>query len=321
MLSVLACVPSFSASASAWASWKLEQNKVYASPAEHEKRQAIFMQTLAEVSAHNAKPGATWKAGLNEFADLTWDEFKVAKLMTPQNCSATHVSSGWKRAAGKAAPAAVDWRVEIEKTAPWPVKSQGHCGSCWTFSTVGSMESHYILKHAMAKNLSEQQLVDCAGAFNNFGCNGGLPSQAFEYLHYAGGHDTESTYPYTAVDGPCAYDGKGAAQVAAVNNITAYAEDELYDAIGTEGPVSIAYQVAHDFRYYHSGVYDGDCETGPGSVNHAVVAVGYGTDAGVPYYIVRNSWGDSFGEDGYFRIVRNKNKCGLSDCASFPTVA
>ena len=101
------------------------------------------------------------------------------------------------------------------------------------------MEAHYILKHSEAKNLSEQQLVDCAGAFNNFGCNGGLPSQAFEYLHYVGGHDTETIYPYTAKDGPCTYSGQGVAQVRAVNNITAFDEIELQEAVGTYGPVSI----------------------------------------------------------------------------------
>lgn len=199
---------------------------------------------------------------------------------------------------------------------------QGHCGSCWTFSTVGAMEAHYILKHSQAKNLSEQQLVDCAGAFNNFGCNGGLPSQAFEYLHYVGGHDTETVYPYTAKDGPCTYSGAGVAQVRAVNNITAFDEIELQEAVGTYGPVSIAYQVSSDFRNYKEGVYDGVCQDQPEDVNHAVVVVGYGKQTpGGKYWTLRNSWGETFGMDGYFKMSRGKNKCGISDCASFPSVA
>jgi cathepsin H len=184
------------------------------------------------------------------------------------------------------------------------------------------MEAHYILKHSQAKNLSEQQLVDCAGAFNNFGCNGGLPSQAFEYLHYVGGHDTETIYPYTAKDGPCTYSGKGVAQVRAVNNITAFDEIELQEAVGTYGPVSIAYQVSSDFRNYKEGVYDGVCQDQPEDVNHAVVVVGYGKQTpGGKYWTLRNSWGETFGMDGYFKMARGKNKCGISDCASFPSVA
>lgn len=183
------------------------------------------------------------------------------------------------------------------------------------------MEAHHFLKYGVMKSLAEQQLVDCAQAFNNFGCNGGLPSQAFEYLMYSGGLDNETTYPYTAKDGKCTFKKADAvAKVAFVNNITAFDEDELHLAVGNVGPVSIAYQVAHDFRYYKSGVYDGKCDDTPDKVNHAVVAIGYGaTDKGKPYWTVRNSWGTSFGMDGYFKISRGKNKCGLADCAAFPT--
>jgi len=247
--------------------------------------------------------------------------------MTPQNCSATHVSSGFRADPTKPVPDAIDWRDTIQN---WTVKSQGHCGSCWTFSTAGSMEAHHYLKYGLLKNLSEQQLVDCADAFNNHGCNGGLPSQAFEYLKYAGGQDTETAYPYTAVTGKkCLFEPKlAAAKVKSVVNITAYDEEQLYKAVGTEGPVSIAFQVASDFRYYESGVYNGTCATGPADVNHAVVAVGYGVETygpggkdKNPYFIVRNSWGADWGMDGYFRIARGYNKCGLADCASFPRPA
>ena len=307
-------------SATEWATWVQKHSKVYA---EHEiaHRRAVWNETLAEVLEQNAKANRSWTAGLNEFSDLTWAEFQAAMLMTPQNCSATH-KGNWKAPPGMAPiPDAIDWR---DKGALNAVKSQGHCGSCWTFSTTGSMEAHHFLKYGMMKNLSEQQLVDCAGAFNNHGCNGGLPSQAFEYLMYAGGHDTEVTYPYTAKTGPtCKFDGAGVAKVAGVNNITAYDEDGLKQAVGTTGPVSIAFQVSKDFRIYESGVYDGQCDTSPSSVNHAVVAVGYGvTNVPLqPYWTVRNSWGDTWGMAGYFKIEQGKNKCGLADCASFPTPA
>mmetsp|Transcript_13384 Transcript_13384/g.44290 ORF Transcript_13384/g.44290 Transcript_13384/m.44290 type:complete len:247 (-) Transcript_13384:1245-1985(-) len=246
--------------------------------------------------------------------------------MAPQNCSATHVAS-WSSDASAKLPEALDWRQKI--LAPWPVKNQAHCGSCWTFSTVGSMEAHVYLKYGAMKNLSEQQLVDCAGAFHNHGCNGGLPSQAFEYIHFAGGLDTEAVYPYVGKTGKtCAYDKQGVAKVSAINNITAYDEAALLAAVGSRGPVSIAFQVSADFRFYKKGVYDGVCKASPSDVNHAVVAVGYGVspadggrEGGKPFFIVRNSWGPTWGEEGYFRIARGKNKCGLADCASFPSIA
>jgi cathepsin H len=304
-----------------FAAWKTQHNKVYASPVEETLRHSNWVATLAEVATQNSK-ASSWTAGLNEFSDMTWNEFRAEKLMTPQNCSATHKSTGWTKPAGAPLPDSIDWR---DKGALNAIKSQGHCGSCWTFSTTGCLESHHFLKYGVMKNLSEQQLVDCAGAFNNKGCNGGLPSQAYEYIHYNGGLDTEDQYPYTAVTGKtCNYVASPATKVASVVNITAYDEEQLHAAVGTTGPVSIAYQVSADFRNYHSGVYDGVCDTTPDKVNHAVVAVRYGvadaSNANMPYFTVRNSWGTTFGEDGYFRIHRGVNKCGISDCASFPQV-
>jgi len=307
-----------------WKAFKTLYNKQYASPEEEQAKMKVWMQSHVEVAEINARPNGTWTAAVNEFSDETWPEFQAARLMTPQNCSATHhAGAGFQADPAKPPPADIDWRDTIKN---WTVKSQGQCGSCWTFSTAGSMEAHHYLKYGVLKNLSEQQLVDCAGAFNNFGCNGGLPSQAFEYLMYNGGQDSEEQYPYTAVTGKkCLYKHPPAAKVKHVVNITSYDEDGLYRAVGTEGPVSIAFQVAKDFRYYESGVYNGTCDTAPSSVNHAVIAVGYGVDKYGPglkdkvdYFTVRNSWGASWGVDGYFKIARGYNKCGLADCASFP---
>mmetsp|Transcript_3277 Transcript_3277/g.9745 ORF Transcript_3277/g.9745 Transcript_3277/m.9745 type:complete len:331 (+) Transcript_3277:3-995(+) len=308
-----------------WRSWQLQHRKNYASEADIAARRLTWLESRELVEEQNARPDS-WTAELNEFADLTWPEFQAKRLMAPQNCSATHVAS-WSSDASAKLPEALDWRQKI--LAPWPVKNQAHCGSCWTFSTVGSMEAHVYLKYGAMKNLSEQQLVDCAGAFHNHGCNGGLPSQAFEYIHFAGGLDTEAVYPYVGKTGKtCAYDKQGVAKVSAINNITAYDEAALLAAVGSRGPVSIAFQVSADFRFYKKGVYDGVCKASPSDVNHAVVAVGYGVspadggrEGGKPFFIVRNSWGPTWGEEGYFRIARGKNKCGLADCASFPSIA
>uniref|UniRef100_A0A7S4DMN1 Peptidase C1A papain C-terminal domain-containing protein n=1 Tax=Lotharella globosa TaxID=91324 RepID=A0A7S4DMN1_9EUKA len=150
-----------------------------------------------------------------------------------------------------------------------------------------------------------------------------LPSQAFEFVRYNGGLDTEAAYPYEGKDDTCRFSNASVgATVKSQVNITFQDEDELLKAVATAGPVSIAFQVASDFRFYKQGVYDSTvCKSGQKDVNHAVLAVGFDTDEdGKDYWIVKNSWGASWGVDGYFNIVRGKNMCGLADCASYPIV-
>lgn len=281
---------------------------------------SVWKANLAEVVAINSQ-GASWQAGLNEYSHMTWAEFKAYHHLEPQNCSATLEKTVLPSLhyAASDLPSKKDWRKDI----PIHVKNQGQCGSCWTFSTTGAVEAHNYLATGKDVLLAEQQLVDCADAFDNHGCSGGLPSHAFEYLHYFGGQMTEEDYPYTAKDGSCAADvSKVAATVVSQVNITFMDEDQLHEAVGKYGPVSVAYQVASDFRHYAGGVYSSTvCGSLPSDVNHAVLAVGFDHDdaSGKDYWIVKNSWGTSFGvEGGYFWMERGANMCGVSDCASFP---
>lgn len=337
--------------------WQTLHKKSYTSATELSQRQLIYKSNSNIVQTHNAayKAGlTTWKMSMESpFADMTAQEFEDLYLMDAQECSATtHSSSGLLRPSSSfdkknnendsqnkqvMESKNVDWRTKGIMT---PVKNQGGCGSCWTFSTTGCLEAHTCLaKKGLYGDgidcthwtgLAEQQLVDCAGSFNNFGCNGGLPSQAYEYIKYSGGLDLEDTYTYTAQDGTCkANDGKVGATVTGVYNITSRDEDDLMYAIETMGPVSIAYQVSPDFRLYQHGVYDSYnatsettmCHSENTDVNHAVVAVGLGTTQdNVDYYIVRNSWGTLWGMEGHFWMKRGENLCGVSDCASFPLV-
>jgi cathepsin H len=213
-----------------------------------------------------------------------------------------------------------DWRPEGIVSV---VKNQAHCGSCWTFSTTGALEAAHAQATGKMVLLSEQQLVDCAGDFNNFGCGGGLPSQAFEYIRYNGGLDTEEAYPYDAKDGTCKFlDNKVGAKVYDVVNITEGAENELKHAVATLRPVSVAFEVINSFRLYKSGVFsDPDCHDSPQTVNHAVLAVGFGVDEnGTPYWIIKNSWGADWGINGYFHMEMGKNMCGIATCAAYPVV-
>jgi len=325
-----------------FATWQKLHNKQYPHQNEYTYRQKIFHQNKLMIEKHNEayKQGyTTWNMTITSpFADLSDEEFSELYLMEPQYCSATSKKIGNLYAGNT--DISIDWRTKGVMT---PIKDQGHCGSCWTFSTSGCLEAHTCLAgHKDCthwEGLAEQQLVDCAGAFNNNGCSGGLPSQAYEYLKYNGGMDLESSYTYKAEDGTCqAGNGIIGAKVIEVVNITSGDEDDLVNAIANIGPVSIAYQVSPDFRFYQHGVYDSYnatsnstmCKNTPQDVNHAVVAIGLGTTSdskhnnddsgGVPYYIVRNSWGSTWGMEGHFWMKRGENLCGVSDCASFPIV-
>ncbi|NXV09143.1 CATH protein, partial [Cettia cetti] len=243
-------------------------------------------------------------------------------------------------------PDSIDWRKKGNFVTP--VKNQGACGSCWTFSTTGCLESAIAIATGKLLSLAEQQLVDCAQAFNNHGCSGGLPSQAFEYILYNKGLMGEDSYPYRAKvssgcsqhsprgtagpgtgsnssslspqNGTCKFQPeKAIAFVKDVINITQYDEDGMVEAVGKHNPVSFAFEVTSNFMHYRKGVYSNPrCEHTPDKVNHAVLAVGYGEEDGTPYWIVKNSWGRLWGMQGYFLIERGKNMCGLAACASYP---
>jgi len=285
------------------------------------ERYNYFKSQVLEIIAHNKNPNKTWKRTITKFTGLTLKELEGFAIMASQNCSATNRISA--KGNLKDLPDYVDWR---EAGVVTPVKDQGKCGSCWTFSTVGAVEAHWaIYKGSPSPLLSEQQLVDCAGDYNNHGCSGGLPSQAFQYIQAAGGLQTEVDYPYKAVDGTCYFDGgKVAASVYYGSaNITEGDEQAIMETVANVGPVSIAYQVTADFKDYAGGVYVGEtCKASPETVNHAVLAVGYGYDAHskLNYWIVKNSWTNAWGEEGYFRIKRGVNMCGLAVCASYPQI-
>lgn len=197
-----------SACAEEFEHWKAHHRMSYGSSMEHRRRLKNFCTSLKEIDAINSRSGMTWRAATNPYSDLTWEEFAAAKLMAAQNCSATHETPVHKLVDIKS-PAALplewDWRNQScgETSCVSMVKNQGHCGSCWTFSTVGMMESLHAIKTGKMVLFAEQQLIDCAANFNNHGCNGGLPSQAFEYIRYNGGLSKMDEYPYVCGGGTC----------------------------------------------------------------------------------------------------------------------
>ncbi|KAI6682050.1 hypothetical protein NL676_035931 [Syzygium grande] len=291
--------------------------KRYETAEEIKLRFENFRANLRLIRSTNNK-GLPYTLAVNQYADWSWEEFTMHRLGATQNCSAT--TKGNHMLTDDVLPKTKDWREEGIVS---PIKDQGGCGSCWSFSATGALEAAYHQAFGKGISLSEQQLVDCAGAFNNFGCGGGLPSQAFEYIKYNGGLDTEEAYPYTAKEEPCKFSaGSVGVQVLDSVNITLGAEDELKHAVAMVRPVSVAFQVVRDFSAYKSGVYTSDtCGSTSMDVNHAVLAVGYGVENGVPYWLIKNSWGADWGDHGYFKMEMGKNMCGVATCASYPVVA
>jgi len=217
-------------------------------------------------------------------------------------------------------PASVNWTAQGVVT---PVKNQGDCGSCWAFSTTGSIECNHAIATGQLNSLSEQQLVDCSYTEGNLGCSGGTMDSAFKYVEKAGGLCSEAEYPYTAADGKCQSSTCGMKY----DNITGYTdvtpddEQSLEDAVA-KGCVSVAIQANQlAFQYYSSGVLTGTCGT---SLDHGVLAVGYGTLGGQEYWIVKNSWGADWGEEGYVLICKdcdangNEGECGIYMDPSYP---
>jgi len=249
--------------------------------------------------------------GVNQFTDLTTQEFSDLYLgYIPRQNDYARSLNEHVAPENQVLADSLDWRT---KGAVTPIKDQAQCGSCWAFSTTGSVEGANQIKSGQLQSFAEQQLVDCAGSAGNQGCNGGLMDDAFEYIIKNGGIGSEASYPYTAKDGKCT-------KVASVGTVSKYTDvkknDEtgLMSAVNIE-PVSVAVD-AQSWSSYRKGVMTGACGK---SLDHGVLAVGYGTDGSDNYWIVKNSWGTSWGEAGYIRLIRDKNECGIAAAASYPT--
>jgi len=207
----------------------------------------------------------------------------------------------------------VNW---VEKGAVTPVKNQGHCGSCWAFSTTGSMEGAHQIKTGKLVSLSEQQLIDCS--WINLGCNGGMMDRAFLYTMREP-LETEADYPYIGKTHGlfgCQYDKtKGVVKAETYSDVRHNSAPQLKAALN-KGPVSIAIEADKAaFQQYTSGVITGSaCGT---SLDHGVLAVGYGTENGVDYFLVKNSWGPDWGDNGYVKIGQ-KDVCGILQSPSYP---
>jgi len=314
VLALAVAVSALSASEQQFTNFISTYEKKYDGVEEFFERFAIFQSNLQFIADHNAGNHST-TMGLNNFADLTFSEFHSKYTgYTPRSSPQSYLRSQNTEKIAVAADDVVDWRAKNIVT---PVKNQQQCGSCWAFSATGSLEGAVALKFGKLVSVSEQQLVDCSGSEGNLGCNGGLMDSAFEWWIKNGGACSQADYPYTARDGTCKTTCKNIPETKVTGYVDIKEGDEngLADAVALT-PVSVAIeadQVA--FQFYKSGIFTAACGT---NLDHGVLAVGYDKTPGQNYWIVKNSWGATWGENGYIRLVRGKNQCGISLAASYP---
>ncbi|XP_034104191.1 procathepsin L-like [Drosophila albomicans] len=303
--------------------FKVEHKKSYDNEYEEQLRLQIFKDNKNLIDRHNKRYAAgekTYKMGVNKFTDLTSKEFKRLMLTS---LNTNHSQEGfdyiYNPSAKDSLPRSIDWRTS---GAVNPIKDQGRCGSCWAFSAIGSLESHYFIQKGKSVSLSEQNLVDCSRGYpyNNNGCSGGLPISALNYVKDNGGIDTESSYPYEGRNDYCHFKRNNiGAEVSAVVKVESGNEEALASAVANKGPISVGVD-ASLFHLYEGGVFNEPLCTQ--QLNHGVVVIGYGTDPDEgDYWLVRNSWGENWGEKGYIRMARNRNnQCGIALYPVYPLV-
>eukprot|EP00831_Metopus_contortus_P013298 TRINITY_DN1538_c0_g1_i6.p1 TRINITY_DN1538_c0_g1~~TRINITY_DN1538_c0_g1_i6.p1 ORF type:complete len:389 (+),score=55.40 TRINITY_DN1538_c0_g1_i6:243-1409(+) len=300
----------------AYAEFVSTYSKSYATKEEAEKRKKIFAINYGKIVENNKNPSRTSTLTVYDHADLTDEEFSERYLLEPMESEHT---KRWKLETGKEpnADLEINWN---EKGKVTTVKDQGMCGSCWTFSSISVIETIVAIKdNKSPERYSEQQIVDCIHNYQSNGCQGGEPSDAFKYVQ-KNGVSLEKDYPYTARDEKCkANDVKHVIKISGHVNISEGSNTEMEKIIQTRSMAVCLAAGYHAFRFYKSGVVTTGCPAI--NINHAVTVVGAGTLDNIPYWLVRNSWGKNWGDNGHIRLMRTADKtegmCGVNLFAQY----
>lgn len=291
--------------------WMRSTNNIYTG-AEYKLRLGIYLANQKFVREHNANPSKTFKVEMNKFAALTPSEYK--SLLGFNQKALKNLKRAKIVQNNKNNDKELDWRT---KGAVNKIKNQGSCGSCWAFSAIQNCESAEFLKYNILYRFSEQSLVDCVTA--DAGCSGGLPCDAYTYIveECQGKVMLEDDYPYEAIDAKCRFDiNKAIGHFTHYIEIESGSESDLAAKCEKYGPLSIGIDASQmSFQLYAGGIYD-EPHCSSLFLDHGVGLVGYGSENGVQYWIVRNSWGEFWGEKGYVRMIRGSNQCGEATSAT-----
>lgn len=287
--------------------WAALNKRVYANKAEYLYRLAVFLDNKRFVEA-NAD------TELNVFADMTHEEF--VKTHLGMDYVAPEASVEVKMDSDFTAPDSMDWRSRMN-----PVKDQAQCGSCWAFCTIAVLEARANMDNGKLMDLSEQDLVDCDTTDN--GCNGGHPSKSFKFVQEKGIALTSTYGKYKAVQGTCNKSAEAAAAFTGFNRVTDGNESKLAELIAMYGPMAIGMDAGQtSFQLYKKGSIYQDSKCRRFMLNHCVTLVGYGSNSQGKYWIVRNSWGQKWGDAGNFLLARGKNNmCGVGRDSTYATGA
>jgi len=301
-----------------WKLWLLDFPQPFVSDKERESTYSIFAANVQKIKALNAKYDGKATFALNEFAAIEEQEFLTTRggLRVAQRWREARLT--WNITMARlftpdeiaAAPTTFDWRSHNPPVVN-PIKNQGDCGDCWAFSATANVESVWAIAGHTLVSLSEQQLCDCDTASSC--CDGGFMNNAFQYLIKCGGQDTESSYPYKGFAGKCKFNKANiGAKITSFQQI-AHDPVQMATQVGTVGPISVAVD-ATSWQFYKGGIIKSNCGT---QLDHGVEIVGYASKAGTDYWIVRNSWGKSWGMSGYLYVERGPDDmCGIDKAPS-----